>query len=128
MRIPWLDRKIGLIDIVDPIHEPGADSVGYPPGRGLRRRGGRPRGGGGPPFTTNERVDGRVSGPVDDTHRNPLTRAGGSPEGPSEVIALVGTGANEVGWAALDGPSRAKAGAIIVTLLTREARSHRILA
>ena len=128
MRIPWLVRKIGPIGIVDPIHEPGADSVGYPPGRGLRRRGGRRRGGGGPPLTTNERVDGRVSGLVDDTHRNPLTRAGGSPEGPSEVIALVSTGNDKVGRAAPDGPSRAKAGAIIVTLLTREARSHRILA
>ena len=120
--------RIGPIGTVGPVHEPGADSVGYPPGRGLRRRGGRSRSGGCAPLTTNERVNSRVGGPADDTHRNPLAWAGGSPEGPSEVIALVGTGNDKVGSAMSDGPSRAKAGVVIVTLLTREARGSRILA
>ena len=122
MRTPCPVGRIGFISAISPVHEPGADSVGYPPGRGLRRRGGRSRSGGCAPLTINERVNSRVGGPADDTHRNPLAWTGGSPEGPSEVIALIGTGNDKVGSAMSDGPSRATAGVVIVTLLTREAR------
>ena len=107
--------------------KPGADSIGSPPGRGTRRRGGRSRGGGSLPLITRGRVDGRVSGPINDTHRNSLARTSVSPEGSSQIIALIGTGVNQVGRAALDGPPRAKAGTITVILPARVARSHRVL-
>ena len=126
-RVACPDGGIGPIGVASSTNRSGADSVGSPPGRGLGRRGGRSRSGGGVPLTLDDRVMSRVGGPADDTHRNPVTRAGGSPEGPSEVVTLIGTGDDEVGSAMPDGPTRTKAGVVIVPLLTREARGSRIL-
>ena len=84
-----------------------ADNVGSPPRRSPAPRRGRPRGRSSALTVLRQRVDGRVSEPADDAHRDPLPWTSAGPISSGTIITLVGAGVDQVGETALNGPPRA---------------------